>query len=108
MDANLIAPIFSALGVIVTALSGYWVAKRNAKKDIAVNDRQLLSQDERDFRSIILQENKELRERLETLTVEFNQLKVENGRLQLRILGIEGKQAVSKVIEGGDRLDEQG
>ncbi len=107
-DTNLVAPIFGALGVIITALSGYWAAKRNAKKDITVNDRQLLSQDEREFRATILKENKELREKIDLLSGQVSKLKIENGKLRVRIVELEAKQCDAEDVKNQEDSQKDG
>lgn len=100
MDATLISVIASASGVIVTALSGYFVARRNARKDLQVNDRQLLSQDEKEFRSTILEENQRLRAKVEELTELVGKLQVENSSLTIRLMKLEGSNI-------GEDMDEK-
>ena len=99
LDPNIIAPVVSGIGVIITAIYGYKSTKRSANKDEKVNDRQLLSKDEQEFRSTILQENKILRETVEELTSEVNLLKIENGKFKLRILELEGGHKVKTEVE---------
>lgn len=82
MKDTLITAIASVVGMFVTGGFGYLVAKGNNKKDTTINDRQLLSEDERAFRS-------ELKEMMNTYQDQVKELTDEVARLTMSNLGLE-------------------
>lgn len=92
MRDSLMSAIASVLGMFVTGMFGYMTAKSQNKKDMTISDRQLLSEDERQFRAELIAElarNREeinsLREEVERLRRQNINLEFENKQLQLKI-----------------------
>lgn len=90
-EDNLTA-IIGLIGMIITGLFGYLTAKHKVKKDITINDRKLLSEDEKQFRKELREEllrNREeinhLRKEVETLRRMNINLEMENKQLQAKI-----------------------
>lgn len=91
--------IIPAIVAIVSTLSGIWIAKNTNKKDLTINDRQQLSEDEKAFRQELkemiesykkeLQNNREeikaLREEVATLLEANLNLTLENKTLQVKV-----------------------
>lgn len=99
MDKELLQIIIPVIVAIVSTLGGFIVAKSNNEKDLTMNDRQLLSEDEKAFRKelkevidsykVELQQNREeikkLREEVATLHAINLELTLENKTLQTKV-----------------------
>jgi predicted RNase H-like nuclease (RuvC/YqgF family) len=82
MDPTVAAALVSGIGALVVAILQH-VSQRSQNKVQAVShERSQLSQDESNFRQLIVQENKDLRSRVD-------ELEEENMRLQRKILKLE-------------------
>jgi phage shock protein A len=92
MKDSLINAISNVLGMLITGGFGYFIAKGQNRKDLTINDRQLLSEDEKQFRAELvaeLQRNREeimaLRAEVDTLRRQNINLEIENKQLQFKI-----------------------
>lgn len=94
MNENVITALASVLGMFITGGFGYLVARNNNKKDLSINDRQLLSEDERQFRQELKTELANNRKEIEGLRLEVENLRALNLNLEL-----ENKQLQIKVDE---------
>ncbi|MEC0276873.1 hypothetical protein [Peribacillus frigoritolerans] len=82
MDASVLSALYGFGGVVVTSVVGIIVAKVNNKKDVTINDRQLLSQDQQQFYDMVMNQVKALQDRADLLENEVIKWKAE--ALQLR------------------------
>lgn len=80
MNVTLWQEVGAVAGMGITGLFGYLAARRSGKKD----DRQLLSEDERHFRS-------ELKDMMTTYQSQVTELTTEVGRLTKSNIALEGK-----------------
>lgn len=96
MDASVISGLSGFAGIVVTSVVGIIVAKVNNKKDITIQDRQQLSQDQQAFYDMVLSQVKTLQERADQLELEVARWKTE--ALQLRIENAELNARLNKYI----------
>lgn len=82
MDASVISAISGFGGILVTSVVGVIVAKVNNKKDLTINDRQLLSKDQQQFYDMVMNQVRLLQDRADNLETEVGHWKAE--ALQLR------------------------
>lgn len=106
MDATVIVAIIGGVAGTIGSFLGYMSGKNANKKDLAISERQLLSQDEQAFRAELretlnfyIEESKAYKEEISMLRAEVNQLREENYALIL-----ENRQLNAKVDELMSRL----
>lgn len=71
--------------MLLTGLFGYLTARNQSKKDITVNDRQLLSEDERHFRAELKAMMTTYQEQVLDLTTEVERLTKSNIALEAQV-----------------------
>lgn len=74
MDVSTISAVMALAGVMFSAWIGFLGSKKGTLADA-----------EKDFRATILQDNKDLRERIEELEERIDELVRENTRLQIKL-----------------------
>ena len=98
--------IIPAVVGLVSSVSGFVIAKSNNKKDITVNDRQQLSEDEKQFRAELKGmidsykvELAEAREEIKSLREEVSQFHMINTKLSVEKeqLSVEKKKLEAKL-----------
>jgi peptidoglycan hydrolase CwlO-like protein len=98
VNVSEIAALSGFAGVLVTSVVNIIVAKANNKKDMTIQDRQLLSQDQQQFYDMVMNQVKALQERadhLESEVIKWKeealQLRLENNQLKAKIKELEGR-----------------
>ncbi|MGM7682872.1 hypothetical protein ACSVDA_12035 [Cytobacillus sp. Hm23] len=94
MDASTISAISGLVGVIVTSIVGLIVNKINSRKDITINDRQQLSQDQLQFYDMVMNEVTVLRNRADKLEKELSNWKQRATQLELENNDLRAKMGV--------------
>ena len=77
MDESLVSALMAGIGVILAAWLGFAGSKKGT-----------LATAEKDFRTTILEDNKQLRERVEQLETQLVAVKKENHQMQLKMIEI--------------------
>lgn len=85
MKDSVISAIASVLGMFITGGFGYLAAKNTSKKDLTINDRQLLSEDERQFRTELKEMMLKYQEQVRELTAEVERLTRANLALEAQV-----------------------
>jgi predicted nuclease with TOPRIM domain len=83
MDIKIAELFIPAMVGIIGSVSTYFIARNNNKKDLVIENRQSLSEDERSFRAELRDEIKGYREEIESLRTEISQLRVINTELTI-------------------------
>lgn len=85
MSNTVISAVASVLGMFLTGFFGYLAARNGSKKEVTINDRQLLSEDERHFRAELKEMMSSYQEQVKGLTVEISRLTRANLSLELQV-----------------------
>lgn len=85
MKDSLITAIGSVVGMFVTGGFGYLVARNTSKKDVTINDRQQLSEDERQFRTELKEMMLSYQEQVKELSAEVERLTKSNLALEAQV-----------------------
>lgn len=85
MKDSLISAVASVLGMFVTGGFGYMVARNTSKKDVTINDRQSLSEDERLFRTELKEMMLAYQDQVKGLSAEIETLTKSNLSLELKV-----------------------
>ncbi|MCY8197720.1 hypothetical protein MOC90_06055 [Bacillus spizizenii] len=85
MKDSFISAIASVLGMFVTGGFGYLVARNSSKKDLTINDRQLLSEDEKQFRTELKEMMLAYQDQVKELTSEVDRLTKSNLSLETQV-----------------------
>lgn len=80
MGTSVIISIISGLGVIGAAIIGYFGQKKGS-----------VANAEQKFRENILEQNEKLRRRVDELEQKLTDVMIQNRRLQLKVIDLEGK-----------------
>lgn len=85
MKDTIISAVASVLGMFVTGYFGFLAARNSSKKDVTINDRQLLSEDERLFRTELKDMMFKYQEQVMGLTNQIEKLTKANLNLQVKV-----------------------
>lgn len=108
MKDTLISAISSVIGMFVTGGFGYLVARTNNKKDLTINDRQLLSEDERAFRTELRDMMLASQEQVKWLTAEVERLTKSNVALESQVQALTTRnESLEKQVNTLTRVNEQ-
>lgn len=81
----MVQAISSIVGMFITGSFGYLMARNSSKKDVTINDRQLLSEDERLFRTELKDMMLNYQEQVKGLISEVERLTLSNVELQTQV-----------------------
>lgn len=91
MDASVVAAIIAGVGVIMSAWLGF-----------AGNKKGTLATAERDFRETILEENKDMRVRMEEMEKTISAVMLENRQLKMEIIQLRSERRNAGGEDGED------
>lgn len=100
MDSVLISALASVVVAIVAGGFSVIVAKKNSKKDIAIHDRKQLSEDEKTFRSQLMEMVESYQKQIIGLTSQLDKLTASNKELEKQLNELTAKNIkLEKIIE---------
>ncbi|MGG3801259.1 hypothetical protein [Metabacillus fastidiosus] len=85
MQDSFIAALGSIIGIFVTGSFGFLAAKNQSKKDMTINDRQLLSADEKQFRNELKEMMLSYQDKVVNLTAKVEELTKANLSLETQV-----------------------
>lgn len=108
MKDTLISAIASVVGMFVTGGFGYLVARNTSRKDVTINDRQLLSEDERQFRTELKEMMTSYQEQVKELTAEVDRLTKSNLNLETEMQKLTARnESLERQVQSLTEVNEQ-